>query len=62
MRREIELVGIYGFQRAVAQVCEGWLAEGRTIVRAHVFDAIGVTLSVAWYLSTIAATWRRLML
>ncbi len=39
---------LYGLQRAVAQVCERWLAEGRTIVRAHIFEVIGVAHSVAW--------------
>lgn len=37
-----------GLQRAVAQVCERWLAEGRPIVPARVFSLIGVAHSVAW--------------
>lgn len=44
-RHRARLVGLH---REVAQVCERWVAEGRTIVRAHVFDAIGVEGSVAW--------------
>jgi len=39
---------LYGLQREIAQVCERWLAEGRAIVRAHVFDAVGVEDSIAW--------------
>lgn len=39
---------LYGLRREVAHVCECWVAEGRTIVRAHVFKTIGVEASVAW--------------
>lgn len=37
-----------GLQRAVTQICERWLAEGRAIVARHVFEFIGVAHSVAW--------------
>ena len=37
-----------GLQRAVTQICDRWLAEGRAIVARHVFEFIGVAHSVAW--------------